>query len=229
MNCCQHRQFGFLRITSQGYQEKTLATCRSCRHISKLLQTAKGSEYSPLLPTLSRSIFCVRNHLFHPVVGLVLSICIVEGQDMIARGLGRIRGRSAKEDRIPNVLTSFPHPTTLSDSAISRAKRTLSHRSSAGDVARPNKTSGLDRALKLFHPRRSRNPKAELRIAPSGAIVFTAVRSQESLGSSMLPGRTTPSPTSVEKADERAQRRLQLYHLQTRVPQDHNQLPSNSR
>lgn len=147
---------------------------------------------------------------------------------MTSRGLGRIMGGSAKKDRIPNIGTSLPHPTTLIDSATTRAK-TLSHRYSAGDLAQSSKQSGLDRALKLIHPRTSKLSKAQLKIAPSGAIVFTPIRSQESLGSSILPGKTTVLSTTVEKANERSQPSFQLYHLQLRALQDQSQRLSNSR
>lgn len=55
------------------------------------------------------------------------------------------------------------------------------------DLALPIKPSGLDQVLKLIHPRTSKLSKAKLRIAPSGAIVFAPVQSQESLGFSTLP------------------------------------------
>lgn len=106
---------------------------------------------------------------------------------MSFHGQSRIRGGSAKNDIFPNTSTSLPHPTTLINSVISRTK-TLSHRSSADDLTPPSKPSGLDQVLKLFHPRKSKLSNAKLRIAPSGAIVFTHVQSQESLGSSILPG-----------------------------------------
>lgn len=115
---------------------------------------------------------------------------------MTSRGLGRIMGGSAKKDRIPNIGTSLPHPTTLIDSATTRAK-TLSHRYSAGDLAQSSKQSGLDRALKLIHPRTSKPSKAQLKIAPSGAIVFTPIRSQESLGSSILPAEFPAVPSTA--------------------------------
>lgn len=104
---------------------------------------------------------------------------------MVSHVLGRIRSGSAKEDKLQD--TSLPHPTTIIDPAISRTKD-LSQKSSAGDLAPLSKPSGLDKALKLIYPRTSKISKAGLKIAPSGAIVFTPVQSQESLGSSILPG-----------------------------------------
>ncbi len=107
--------------------------------------------------------------------------------EMFSRGLGRIRGASVQKDDLPKTPTSLPHPTSLITSAIG-IKKTLSHRSSVGDLAPPSKPSGLDQALRFIRPRISRPSKAKLKIAPSGAIVFTPMQSQESLVSSILPG-----------------------------------------
>ncbi len=118
---------------------------------------------------------------------------------MVSRGLGRFKGGFAKKDNIPNTSTSLPHQDTLINSAIRRTK-TLSHRSSVGNLAPPRKPSSLDHALKLIHPRTSKLSKAKLKIAPSGAIVFTPARSQESLGSSILPGKATLLPNSIRES-----------------------------
>ena len=115
---------------------------------------------------------------------------------MVSPGLGRIRGGSAKKARLPNTPTSLPHPNTLLNSAVSGTK-TLSHRYSAADLAPPRKPSGLDQALKLIHSRTPKLSKAKLKIAPSGAIVFTPVQSLESLGSSILPGKAFLLYTSM--------------------------------
>ena len=115
---------------------------------------------------------------------------------MVSRGFGKLRGGSAKKDKFTNTPTSLPHPTTLINSAVSR-KGTLTHRLSADDLTPPSKPSGLDQTLKLIHPRNSKLPKATLKIAPSGAIVFTPIRPQKSLGSSTLPGKTSILRTSV--------------------------------
>ena len=118
---------------------------------------------------------------------------------MISRGLGKIKGGSAKKDSIPNTSTSLPRQDTLINSAIRRTK-TLSHRSSAGNLAPPKKPSGLDHTLKLIHPRTSKLSNPKLKIAPSGAIVFTPARSQESLGSSILPGKATLLAPSIRES-----------------------------
>ena len=118
---------------------------------------------------------------------------------MVSRGLGRMRGGSAKKDQLTKSPTSLPHPTNLLNSAISRTE-TLSHRSSAGDLAPASKPSGLDQVLKLVHPRTSKLSKSKLKIAPSGAIVFTPVQSHESLGSSILPCITIFLPTSIRES-----------------------------
>lgn len=132
---------------------------------------------------------------------------------MTSRGLGRIMGGSAKKDRVPNIGTSLPHPTTLIDSATTRAK-TLSHRYSAGDLAQSSKQSGLDRALKLIHPRTSKLSKAQLKIAPSGAIVFTPIRSQESLGSSILPAEFPAVPSTAPSIARPESTPIQQQHIQ---------------
>lgn len=111
---------------------------------------------------------------------------------MFSRGLGRIRAAWAKKDKIPNAPTALTNPT------IKRAK-TLSQRSSTAEPAPASKPSGLDQALKLILPRPSRPSKAKLKIAPSGAIVFTPAQSQESLGSSLLPGKVCLLHTSISK------------------------------
>lgn len=111
---------------------------------------------------------------------------------MFSRGLGRFRVASAKKDKLPNT------PTTLTNPTVKRAK-TLSHRSSATEPAPASKPSGLDQALKLIHPRPSRPSKAKLKIAPSGAIVFTPAQSQESLGSSSLPGKVSLLHMSIQE------------------------------
>lgn len=109
---------------------------------------------------------------------------------MVSRGLGRFRVASAKKRELPNtpLPLPLPHPATPINLPTSRTK-SLSHRSSAGDLAPASKPSGLDQALKLIHPRTSTISKAKLKLAPSGAIVFTPAQSQESLGSSILPGK----------------------------------------
>lgn len=101
---------------------------------------------------------------------------------MFSRGLRRFGVASAKKDKLPNT------PTTLTNRTIKRDK-TLSHRSSTTEPAPASKPSGLDQVLNFIHPRPSRPSKAKLKIAPSGAIVFTPAQSQESLGSSLLPGK----------------------------------------
>lgn len=68
------------------------------------------------------------------------------------------------------------------------------------DLALPIKPSGLDQVLKLIHPRTSKLSKAKLRIAPSGAIVFAPVQSQESLGFSTLPGKATLLPALIRES-----------------------------
>ena len=107
---------------------------------------------------------------------------------MISRGLSRFRVGSAKKEKQPNPPIPPPHPTTLTNPTIRKAK-TLSDRSSTSEPAPASKPSGLDQALRLIHPRTSRPSKAKLKIAPSGAIVFTPAQSQESLRSSILPGK----------------------------------------
>lgn len=116
---------------------------------------------------------------------------------MLFLGLDIIRGGSAKNNKLPNPLTSLPRPTTLISSALGRTK-TLAHRHSAGDLAPPRKSSGLDKALELIHPRTSELSNAKLKIAPSGAIVFTSVPSQESLGSTILSGKDTFIVTPIQ-------------------------------
>ncbi|CAD6581408.1 MAG: hypothetical protein ASARMPREDX12_000453 [Alectoria sarmentosa] len=132
---------------------------------------------------------------------------------MVSRGFGRLRGGSAKKDKFTNTPTSLPHPTTLINSAVSR-KGTLAHRFSAGDLAPPSKPSGLDQALKLIHPRNSKLPKATLKIAPSGAIVFNPIRSQKSSGSSKLPAEilaVQPTDSSLVRPHSTP---LQDHHIQ---------------
>ena len=121
----------------------------------------------------------------------MLGVYIEKRQTMVARGPGRIRSGSPKE-KLPKSSTSLRHPTALTNSASS-GTRTLPQRSPAGDLAPPAKLSGLDQFLKLIHPRTSKLSKAKLKIAPSGAIVFTPVESQDSLGSSTLQGKSFPS------------------------------------
>ena len=114
----------------------------------------------------------------------MLGIGTEKRQNMGPHVLGRIRSGSAKEDTLQNTPTSPPHPT------ISRTKD-LSQKVSAGDLTPLSKPFGFNKALKLFQPRTSKTSKAGLKIAPSGAIVFTAVQSQGSSGSSILPGQFT--------------------------------------
>lgn len=131
---------------------------------------------------------------------------------MVSHVLGRIRSGSPKEDKLQNTPTSLPHPTTIINSAISRTKA-LSQKSSAGDLVPSSKPSGLDKALKLIHPRTSKISKAGLRIAPSGAIVFTPVQSQESLGSSTLPAEI-PAVQPINSSTARPQSTpIQDHHI----------------
>ena len=118
------------------------------------------------------------------------------------RGLGRLRGVSVKKEELPTTPSPLQHPITLMNPTINRTK-ILSHGSSAGDLALASKPSGLDQALKLIHPRISRPAKAKLKLAPSGAIVFTPAQSQESLGSSILPGKASLLVHRKKKANER--------------------------
>ena len=115
---------------------------------------------------------------------------------MVSRGFSRFRAASAKKDKVPSTSTPHPHPTTLIDPIISKTKA-LSHISPPGNPAPASKPSGLDQALKLLHPRPSRPSKPKLKIAPSGAIVFTPARSHESLESSILPGKAPLLDTSI--------------------------------
>ena len=110
-------------------------------------------------------------------------------RDMVSRGLNRMRGGSVKKNNLPNNIIPLSRPSSPVTSIIHRPK-TLAHRSSVGDLTPPSKLSGLDHILKLVHPRHSKMSKSTLKIAPSGAIVFTPTRSQDSLGSSVLPGTT---------------------------------------
>ena len=119
----------------------------------------------------------------------LLSACIGRHRVMVSRGLNRMRGGSVKKNNLPNNIIPVPRPASPVTSIIHRPK-TLAHRSSVGDITPPNKLSGLDHILKLVHPRHSKMSKSKLKIAPSGAIVFTPTRSQESLGSSVIPGTT---------------------------------------
>ena len=118
---------------------------------------------------------------------------------MVSRGFGRFRTAMAKKDKVSSTLTPLPHPTTLINPTISGTK-TLAHKSSADDPAPASKSSGLDQVLKLIHPRTPRPSKATLKIAPSGAIVFTPAESQESLGSSLLPGEASLLRTPTLKS-----------------------------
>ena len=135
---------------------------------------------------------------------------------MVSRGLGIIRSGTEKKQNLPNNPTSVPHPTRFINSSISITK-ILPHRSSAGDLAPTKRLSRLDQALKLIRPRTSKLSASKLKIAPSGAIVFTPILSQESLGSSVLPSKASLLPT-YKVTDERAQPIFRLYNLQTRVP-----------
>ena len=126
----------------------------------------------------------------------LLFACTERHRDMVSRGLGRMRGGSVKKNNLPNNTIPLPRPTSPVTSIIPRPK-TLVHRSSVGDLAPPNKPSGLDHILKLVHPRYSKLSKSTLKIAPSGAIVFTPAQSQESLGSAVLPGITDLLPTLI--------------------------------
>ena len=146
---------------------------------------------------------------------------------MVSRGLGIIKGGLAKKGNLPNNPRSVPYPTTFVDSANGITK-IRPHRSSARDLAPLSKLSGLDQALKFLRPRTTKSSEAKLKIAPSGVIVFTPVLSQESLVSSVLPGKALFLPT-YKIADERAQPRLRLYNLQTRVPQGLGQRLSKTR
>ena len=119
----------------------------------------------------------------------ILSACTEKHENMVSRGLNRMRGGSVKKHDLPNNITPVSRPVSPVTSIIHRPKA-LARRSSVGDLAPPNKLSGLDHILKLVHPRHSKMLKSTLKIAPSGAIVFTPTRSQESLGSSVLPGTT---------------------------------------
>ena len=120
-------------------------------------------------------------------VGWVISV----GIEMFSRHLDRMRGILLKKKGLPNTPTSRSQPTTLIDSLISRRK-TQSQRSTPSEVAPPFKRSGLDKVLEFIHPPISKPSAAKLKIAPSGAIVFTPVRSQESSRSSLLPGTSFP-------------------------------------
>ena len=117
----------------------------------------------------------------------LLFACTERHRVMVSRGLGRMRGGSVKKNNLPNNAIPLPRPPSPVTSIIHRPK-TLAHRSSVGDLTPPGKLSGLDHILKLVHPRHSKLSKSTLKIAPSGAIVFTPTRSQESLGSAVLPG-----------------------------------------
>lgn len=119
----------------------------------------------------------------------LLSACTGRHRNMVSRGLNRMRGGSVKKKNLPNTIIPLPSPASPVTSVVHRLK-TSAHRSSVGDLTPPSKLSGLDHILKLVHPRHSKRSKSTLKIAPSGAIVFTPTRSQESLGSSVLPGTT---------------------------------------
>lgn len=121
---------------------------------------------------------------------------------MVFRGLRSFReGHSAREEPL-NTPDSLGYPSTLTKPATS-SKTSSSHRSLAGSLAPPSKVSVLDQILKIILPRTSRTSKAKLKIAPSGAIVFTPVRSQESLVSSILPGKVCLSCLAKHmRADE---------------------------
>ena len=129
----------------------------------------------------------------------MVSVCIEKPHIMVSRGLGRFRVASAKKRELPNTPLPLPHPATPNNLPTSRTK-SLSHRSSAGDLAPASKPSGLDQALKLIHPRTSTISKAKLKLAPSGASVFTPAQSQESLGSSILPGKAFLLCMSIQES-----------------------------
>lgn len=115
--------------------------------------------------------------------------CIDKRRKMFSRGLVRIRGASTKKEKTQNTTTSLPHSPTIISPAVNR-KRRLSQVSLTIDPAPPKKLSALDQALNLIHPRTSKVSDAKLKIAPSGAIVFTPTQSQESLGSSILHSKS---------------------------------------
>lgn len=118
---------------------------------------------------------------------------------MVSRGFGRFRMALAKKDKVSSTSTPLRrHPTALLNSSTGKTQN-LAHESSADVPAPASKLSGLDRALELIRPRTSKPSKATLKIAPSGAIVFTPAQSQESLGSSVLPGEVSLLRTPTSK------------------------------
>ena len=125
-----------------------------------------------------------------------LSDCIDKRRKMFSRGRVRIRGASTKKEQPQNTTTSLPHSPTFISPAVNR-KRSLSQISSTIDPAPPRKMSVIDQALNLIHPHATKVPNAKLKIAPSGAIVFTPAQSQESLGSSILHSKDLSPCKSV--------------------------------
>ena len=120
----------------------------------------------------------------------MVGVSIEKPPIMVSRGFGRFRMAMAKKDKVSTTSTPLCHPNALINPTISRTT-TLVDGSSAVDPVPASKMSGLDRALRLIQPRTSRPPKTTLKIAPSGAIVFSPAQSQESLVSSVLPGEAS--------------------------------------
>ena len=129
----------------------------------------------------------------------MVGVSIEKPPIMVSRGFSRFRMAMAKKDKVSSTSTPLPHQTTLINPTIGRTK-TLAHGSSADNSAPASKASGLDQVLKFIHPRTSKPSKATLKIAPSGAIVFTPAQSQESLGSSILPGEASLLRTPTLKS-----------------------------
>ena len=160
-----------------------------------------------LISQIREATWRARCNLLPTDAGWVTSVSI----EMFSHGLGRMRSTLLKKDELPSNPTSLPHLTILFDSAI-RRRNTLSQRSSVSEVAPRIKRSGLDRALSFILPRTSRPSVAKLKIAPSGAIVFTPVQSQESLRSPTLPGTITSQYNIRKLTSEHSGHGIDTFH-----------------
>lgn len=112
---------------------------------------------------------------------------------MVSRRLDRIGGRSVREDSVPRSATFLPLPTNLISSAIRRVK-SLSHKYPGRDSA-SSSTQFDSQAAKFLHPLNPNAslPKTKLKLAPSGAIVFNPIESEESLIPPSLPRKAARS------------------------------------
>lgn len=99
---------------------------------------------------------------------------------------------SAKDNAASHNLSSVLQPTTIINLAPEAS--TPGPETSSAINTRPTIKRSVGWASNLFTPSRSKPQNSKLKLGPSGAIVFKPFESQESVVSTVRPGKSVLAP-----------------------------------